>query len=297
MDGRRDFRQEIRNYVFKGGNKSRNQDIRMHMIIACIQSKGGVGKTTSAVNLAHALTMQKHKVLIVDLDSQGSASLSLGFPRQDLNPSIAEVLLDDLPIEDAIRATAVPDLHIVTGSMALANFDVSMANHDKRTEIIKDGIKSIIPKFDTIILDCPPTMSLLPVNALVACDHYLVPVMPHYLALEGLVNLMDAIERIKAGIGAKGDLLGILLTMVDQRAKVTSEISNLIRQQFKEAVFKTEIKTNIKLAEAPSFGKTIFQYDWNCTGAEAYQALAKEVIQKTRGKKKDEPAKNRKKSR
>lgn len=267
------------------------------MIIACIQSKGGVGKTTSAVNLGHALATQKQKVLLIDLDSQGSASLSLGIPRNKIAPSVADVLLEALPIEEAIRETSVKDLHLVTGSMALANFDVTIANQDRRTERLKDGIKSILPKFDTIILDCPPTMSLLPVNALVACDHYLVPVMPHYLALEGLVNLLDAIERIKAGIGATGSLLGILLTMVDQRAKITTEISNIIRQQFQSAVFKTEIKVNIKLAEAPSFGKTIFQYDWNSTGSEAYQSLAKEVIQRTKGKSKNEQAKNGKKHR
>lgn len=254
------------------------------MIIACIQSKGGVAKTTSCVNLSHALTMNKQKVLIIDLDSQGSASLSLGIKRSDINPSIADVLIDGMPIEDAIKETTIPNLHIVTGSTALANFDMSLANQDGKTERIKDGIKSIIPNFDTIILDCPPSMGLLPVNALIACDHYLVPVMPHYLALEGLVNLLDSIERVKAGIGAKGNILGILLTMVDNRAKSTGEICDIIRKQFNKTVFNTEIKTNIKLAEAPSHGKTIFQHDWNCSGAEAYQSLAKEVIQRTKVK-------------
>ncbi len=265
------------------------------MIISCIQSKGGVGKTTSAVNLGHALTMQCQRVLIIDLDIQCSASLSLGVSRGSFNPSIAEVLLEDMPIEDAIRKTTIPNLHLITGSMALANFDINFANHDKRTEVIKGGIKSINTKFDTIILDCPPTMGLLPVNALVASDHYLVPIQPHYLALEGLVSLLDAIDRIKAGAGAKSSLLGILLTMVDNRAKVTGEICDIIRKQFENAVFKTEVKTNIKLAEAPSYGKTIFQHDWNCSGAEAYQALAKEVIQRTKGNKKDEQTKTRKK--
>jgi len=254
------------------------------MIIACIQSKGGVAKTTSCINLGHALAMNKQKVLLIDLDSQGSASLSLGIKRGEINPSIADVLIDDVPIEETVRETSVPNLHLITGSMALANFDINLANHDRRTERIKDGIKSIIPKFDTIILDCPPSMGLLPVNALIACDHYLVPVQPHYLALEGLVNLLDSIERLKAGIGAKGNLLGILLTLVDSRAKVTGEICDIIRKQFDKTVFKTEIKTNIKLAEAPSHGKTIFQHDWNCPGAEAYQALAKEVIQRTKVK-------------
>jgi chromosome partitioning protein len=261
------------------------------MIISCIQSKGGVGKTTSSVNLSHALTMHKQKVLLIDLDSQGSASLSLGVPRQDLNPSIAEVALDDLPIEDAIRETSVDNLHLITGSMALANFDINMADKERMTHRIIDVIKSISKEYDTVIIDCPPTMSLLPVNALVACDHYLVPCQPHYLALEGLVNLLDAIDRVKAGSGTQGSLLGILLTMVDSRAKVTSEISSMLRKQFKDAVFKTEIKTNIKLAEAPSFGKTIFQYDWNCPGAEAYQSLAKEVIQRTKGKSHNETKK------
>jgi len=265
------------------------------MIISCIQAKGGVAKTTSTINLAHALTMHKQKVLVIDLDSQGSASLSLGVSRHDLSPSIADTILDDIPIEDAIRETSVPGLHLITGSMSLANFDISMANNDGRVEVLKDALKSIKSKFDTVIIDCPPTMSLLPVNALVACDYYLVPCQPHYLALEGLVNLMDSIDRLKAGVGAKGSLLGILLTMVDQRAKVTSEISSMIRKQFQGAVFNTEIRTNIKLAEAPSFGQTIFQYDWNCSGAEAYQAAAKEIIQRTKQKRDNGKAKVRQK--
>lgn len=255
------------------------------MIISCIQSKGGVGKTTSAINLTHALAMQKQKVLLIDLDSQGSASLSLGVTRTDITPSIAEVLIEDLPIEEAIRKSSIPNFQFITGSMALANFDISLANSEKRTERLLDILQPISEQFDAIVIDCPPTMSLLPVNALVACDFYLVPVIPHYLSLEGLVSLLDSIERVKAGIGARGSLLGILLTMVDSRTKVTKEISAMIRKQFPQDVFTTEIKTNIKLAEAPSFGKTVFQYDWTCSGALAYQALAKEVTQRIKGKK------------
>jgi chromosome partitioning protein len=254
------------------------------MIISCIQSKGGNAKTTTSVNLGHALAIQKQKILLVDLDGQASASLSLGVSRQDLTPSIAEVLLEDMPVEDVIRETSVEGLHLITGSMALANFDINMSDAERNTERLNDVLKSIKQKYDTIIFDCAPSMSLLPVNALVASTYYLVPVQPHYLALEGLVNLLDAIERVKGGSGTKTELLGILPTMVDSRAKVTTEILQILRKQFGNTVFKTEIKTNIKLAEAPSFGKTIFQYDWNCTGAEAYQALAKEVIQRTKVK-------------
>lgn len=209
------------------------------MIISCIQSKGGNAKTTTSVNLSHALTMHKQKVLLIDLDSQGSASLSLGVPRGELNPSIAEVLIEDMPIEDAIRETTVENLHIITGSMALANFDVNMADKTGRTDRIKEVLKSINQEYDTVILDCPPTLSLLPVNALVACDRYLVPVQPHYLALEGLVNLLSTIDRIKGGIGSEASLLGILLTLVDARARVNTVVSRIA---FRPAIHRAYLK-------------------------------------------------------
>ena len=247
------------------------------MIISIIQAKGGVGKTTTAVNLSHSLAMQKKRVLLVDLDSQSSASFHLGVKRQELAPSICEVLMEDLSLEDAIRETSISGLHLITGSMGLANFDVNYSSYDRRTEILKDLITDIIPEYDTIIFDCPPTMGLLPINALVACNRYLVPIVPHYLALEGLVSLMDAIDRIKAGLGAKCELLGLLLTMVDQRTKLTGEISEMLRRQFGKSVFKTIIPLNIRVAEAPSFGGSVIQHDWSCAGAEAYQALGKEI--------------------
>jgi chromosome partitioning protein len=251
------------------------------MIIATIQSKGGIAKTTSCINLGHALVMEGKKVLIVDLDSQGSASLSLGVPRSRLSPSIAEVLFEETPIEETIRETSINNLHLITGSMALANFDVAMANRDGRESVFKGVINSINHKYDYILLDCPPSLGLLPINAIVACHHYLVPAQPHYLAVEGTVNLLEAIDRVKAGIGAKCSLLGILLTLVDARPTATKEVIDMIRQQFKASVFSTEVKQNIRLAEAPSHGKTIFQHDWSSSGAQAYQALAKEVLERT----------------
>jgi chromosome partitioning protein len=264
-------------YVFKDGIKSRKRN----MIIATIQSKGGVAKTTSSVNLAHALVMEGKKTLVIDFDSQGSASLSLGIPRSELSPSLAEVLLEDLPIEEAVRETSIENLYIITGTMALANFDVAMSNRAGRESIFKEVIKSISHEYDYVILDCPPSLGLLPINALVACHHYLIPSIPHYLAMEGMVNLIDAIDRVKAGIGAQCSLLGILLTLVDGRPTATKEVVDMIRQQFSSAVFNTEIKQNIRLAEAPSHGKTIFQHDWSSSGAQAYQSLAKEVLERT----------------
>ena len=250
-------------------------------IIAMVNNKGGVGKTTSAVNLAAGLVATgKKKVLLADLDAQGSASLSLGLTRTDLTPGTAEVILDGLPIREAIRPSSVKGLDILPGSMTLASADLALSIIKGREVVLKDALKPIIGDYDFAVLDCPPSLGLLTVNALTAADFFLVPVTPDYLSLEGLVNLMDAVKRIKAGIGRAADLLGILLTLADYRLNVTEEIGRMIRGHYGRLVFKTEIKGNVRLKEAPSFGKTIFDYDKGSSGAEAYQELTKEVLQR-----------------
>jgi len=250
-------------------------------IIALVNNKGGVGKTTSAVNLAAGLVAAgKRRVLLADLDAQGSAGLSLGLSRADLSPGVAEVILDGHLIREAIRPSSVKGLDILPGSMTLASADLALSVVKGREVVLKAALTPILGDYDFTVLDCPPSLGLLTVNALTAADFFLVPVTPDYLSLEGLVNLMDAVERIKAGIGRAADLLGILLTLADYRLNVTEEIGRMIRGYYGRLVFKTEIRGNVRLKEAPSFGKTIFDYDKGSAGAEAYQELTKEVLQR-----------------
>lgn len=249
-------------------------------IIALVNNKGGVGKTTSAVNLAAGLVAAGRRVLLADLDAQGSASLSLGLTRADLSPGSAEVILDGHPIREAIRPTSVKGLDILPGSMALASADLVLSAVAGREVVLKDALTPIRGDYDFTVLDCPPSLGLLTVNALTAADFFIVPVTPDYLSLEGLVNLLDAVERIKKGIGKAAGLLGILLTLADYRLNVTEEIGRMIRGHYGRLVFKTEIRGNVRLKEAPSFGKTIFEYDNGSAGAEAYRQLTKEVLKR-----------------
>jgi chromosome partitioning protein len=251
-------------------------------IIAVVNNKGGVGKTTSAVNLAAGLIAAgKKKVLLVDLDAQGSASLSLGLTRADLSPGSAEVILDGHPIREAIRPTSVKGLDILPGSMALASADLSLSVVKGREVVLKNALTPIRGDYGFTVLDCPPSLGLLTVNALTSADCFIIPLTPDYLSLEGLVNLMEAVEKIRAGIGGKvAAPLGILLTLADYRLNVTEEIGRMIRGHYGRLVFKTEIRGNVRLKEAPSFGKTIFEYDNGSAGAVAYRNLTKEVLQR-----------------
>ena len=250
------------------------------MILALVNNKGGVGKTTTAVNLAAALAATKRQVLLVDLDAQGSASLSLGVPRDQLDPGIAAVLLEGIPVRDAVQDTTMEDLKLLPGSMELANADLRLTGFQTPQRVLEEALQPIRASYDVILLDCPPSLSLLTVNALVAADRYIVPVQPQYLALQGLVNLEEAVERVRAGAGTRARLLGLLLTLVDYRTRATREVVELIRGHYKRGVFKTEIRINTRLAEAPSFGQNIFQYDRHSTGAEAYRLLAREVLRR-----------------
>jgi len=252
----------------------------MMKIIALVNNKGGVGKTTSAVNLAAGITAAGRRVLLVDLDAQGSAGLSLGLSRADLKPGVAEVILEGLPIREAIRPSSIKGLDILPGSMTLASADLALSIVTGREVVLKAALKPVLADYDFAVLDCPPSLGLLTVNALTAADFFLVPVTPDYLATEGLVNLMDAVEKVKAGIGKAADLLGIVLTLADRRLNVTEEIGRMIRGYYGRLVFKTEIRGNVRLKEAPSFGKTIFDYDKGSAGAEAYRELTKEVLQR-----------------
>ena len=250
------------------------------MILAIVNNKGGVGKTTSAVNLAAGLVAEGRRVLLVDLDAQGSASLSLGLPRSDCLPGTSEVILKGLPVRDAVGRSYVEGLDILPGSMGLASADLYLSDKNGRETVLKDALSPILADYDYLVLDCPPSLGLLTVNALTAADRFITPITPDYLALEGLVNFMEAAERIKAGIGTVAEPLGILLTLCDYRLNVTDEIKGMIRRHYGSLVFRTEIRGNVRLKEAPSFGKTIFDYDAGSTGAEGYRNLTQEVLKK-----------------
>lgn len=251
---------------------------RKAVTVALTNNKGGVGKTTTAISLGAGLAAGKRRVLLVDLDAQGSAGLSLGLSRDALSPGTADAILDGKPIRKAIRSTTVAGLDILPGSMALASADIALAAVTGRELVLKKALVPVLADYDFIILDCPPSLGLLTVNALTAADFFVVPVTPDYLALEGLVNFLDAVEKIRTGIGRAAQPLGILLTLADYRLNVTAEISDLLRGYYGRLVFRAEVKGNVRLKEAPSFGKSIFDYDARSAGADAYLELTKEVL-------------------
>jgi chromosome partitioning protein len=252
------------------------------VVIAIANNKGGVGKTTTAVNLAAALASGRRKVLLVDLDSQASASLWLGVDRGRLKPSSASVLLHEFPINQAIRPTRVPHLDLLTGSVELANADIALAEIPGRELTLKNVLQRIRSRYDIVVLDCPPSLSLVGVNALVAADALIVPVTPQHLAAEGLVSLLGSLEKVRSRLAIKGRLLGILLSIVDPARAAAAEVRERLRIQFRDQLFHTEILSSRALEEAPATGGTIFEHAPRSRSAEAFRRLSGEVLERLR---------------
>jgi len=250
------------------------------MIIIIVNNKGGTGKTTTTVNLSAALAHSGYRVLMIDLDSQSSASVSLGIPWNKLAPSIADVLYQKVPVHQAIRRSIMQGLDLITSDIELANCDIMLSELVGRENRLKECLDEVTPYYDFVLCDCPPSISLLSVTALVAADQFIVPVTPEYLALEGLISWMNVVKRVEKGIGTSTELMGILLTLVNPGLGDTKKISDLIREHYGNSVFQTEILKDGLLTQAPSHGKSILEYAPASSGARTYSKLAGEVIQR-----------------
>jgi chromosome partitioning protein len=247
-------------------------------VFAIANQKGGVGKTTTAINLAASLAANDIRVLVIDSDPQGNCTSGLGVPKDPGKPSLYHVLLGDVPIRDALRNTEFEGLQIISADKNLVGSNLELVDLDRREFRLRDRIAEIRESFPFILIDCPPALDLLTLNALIAADSVLVPIQCEFFALEGISELMDTIERIRESFHHPLEIEGILLTMFDDRTNLTRQVANDLRDFFKEQVFQTVIPRSIRLAEAPSFGKPILTYDPRSKGAESYIQLAKEIL-------------------
>jgi chromosome partitioning protein len=250
----------------------------MGKVIAIANQKGGVGKTTTAINLAASLAANDLRILLIDSDPQGNATTGLGVSKTQGRPTLYQVLLEEQDIEQAIVPTELEGLDLVPSDKNLVAANLELVETERRESRLREKIQPIQDRYRYILIDCPPALDLLTVNAMVAADSILIPIQCEFFALEGVAQLLDTIERVRESFGRDLKVEGVLLTMYDDRMNLTRQVEEDLRQFFKNEVFRTVIPRSIRLAEAPSFGKPILSYDPRSRGAESYIQLAKEIL-------------------
>jgi len=248
-------------------------------VVAIVNQKGGVGKTTTAVSLAAALAIAEQRTLLVDLDPQANSTRALGFPDDPERPGIYDALSGEVrPEEVRLAVESLPFLELVPSDRSLYGAEVELVDLEKREFRLKGFLDPIKGQYEHVFVDCPPSLGLLTVNALTAADAVLIPVQCEYLALEGITQLTDTLERVRAALNPRLAIEGILMTMYDERTNLSKQVVEEVRGVFGRQVFETVIPRNVRLGEAPSFGKPISRYDPTCAGSDAYFDLAKEVV-------------------
>jgi chromosome partitioning protein len=252
-------------------------------VLAIANQKGGVGKTTSAVNLAASLAVAEQRTLLIDSDPQGNATSGIGIPREDVGVTLYDVLIGETSLEEAIHpGVQFKHLDVVPATPDLAGAEVELVDRERRVEAMRDAIATVRDRYDYVLIDCPPSLGLITVNMLAAADALLIPLQCEYYALEGLSQLLNTVHLVQQGVNPKLGIAGVLLTMYDARLNLSRQVATDAREYFGAKVFGTIVPRNVRLAEAPSFGKPIILYDVASVGAQAYMSVARELMERTR---------------
>jgi chromosome partitioning protein len=264
----------------------------MSRIVAVANQKGGVGKTTTAINLAASIASRGYRVLLVDFDPQGNASSGVGYPRDKVELTIYDALVGDVSLEDVIRPTDITTLFVAPATTDLVGAEIELINAEQRERYLANALATVAPQYDYIVIDCPPSLGMLTLNALVAADGIVVPMQAEYFALEGLSALTSTIEKVKAAYNPHLTIDGVIFTMFDGRMNLANQVKAEVAKHFGDKVLDTTVPRNVRLSEAPSHGKPVLLYDLRCPGTKSYLAVADEFIDRTliRPQQKGQPA-------